>query len=181
VSDESHRLVIYPSRLKGILVLMGALALIAGAVAIAAFREEMGVGLALSALVIYVGIPFFSAGAVYALYRLIVTRPAVVVDDEGITDNASAMGVGFIAWDEIERIAVYKFNGQSMLGIHPKDLSAVLARQGWLKRNLIRTNGWLGCAPINIPQVVLPIKVDELATRMAHSFAAHGQIDCNVR
>jgi len=131
----------------------------------------MGVGLVPGVVAAYVGIPFFGACAAYALYRLFVVRPSVVVDDQGITDNATASGAGFIAWEEIDRIAVYTFNGQSLLGIYPKDLHLMLARKGWLKQTLIRLNRWPGLAPINIPQIVLPITVDELAKRITAAWA----------
>jgi hypothetical protein len=137
----------------------------------------MGISVLDVLIVSYIGIPFFGVCAGFALYRLILPCPALVVDNEGIIDRASALAVGFISWDEIKRIMPYTYMGQAMLGIEPKDLSTVLARQGWLKRCLIRMNLRLGCAAINIPQVILPITIDELAGRMMLHFGDDFFID----
>jgi hypothetical protein len=163
MQDESGRLVIYLSRANASAFLVGAVALVGLAVAFALYGEEMGAPVLAIAVAAGAGVPFFGACAVYLLHRLVVPRPALVVDEEGIYDNATLMAVGLIRWEEIERVEVYRFQGQVILGIYPKNLVAVLARQGWLKRRLIRLNLKLGCAPINIPEVAVPIKVEELA------------------
>jgi hypothetical protein len=50
-----------------------------------------------------------------------------------------------------------------MLGIVPKDLETFLSRRHPVRRSLVRLNLALGCAPLNIPQVLLRVKVSELA------------------
>ncbi len=50
-----------------------------------------------------------------------------------------------------------------MLVIVPKDSDAILARQNWIKKRLLRMNLRLGYPLINIPQVILPVTVDQLA------------------
>jgi len=50
-----------------------------------------------------------------------------------------------------------------MLGIFPKDPQAIMARVGSAKAGYIKANLALGFAPVNIPQVVVPGRVEELA------------------
>lgn len=166
MKGESTRIVIYPSRLNGCTILLGALLFVGLGLVLVCLRREMGISLGIILITSSVGIPFFGACALYALYRVIVPRPALIVDERGIVDNASALAVGFLCWDEIERVTPYSYMGQAMLGIYPKDLSRVLARQGWLKRHLLSMNRSLKCAPINIPQAMLPIPVYDLAIRI---------------
>jgi hypothetical protein len=80
----------------------------------------------------------------------------------GIFDNASLLGVGFITWNEIAEVGEYRFKNQVFVGIVPKDLDALLARLPAWKGRTIRANVLLGAAPVNIPQVGLPMKASEL-------------------
>jgi hypothetical protein len=166
MSGESTWIVIYPSRLKGCALLLGAIMFVGLGIVFVCFRREMHISLAAILITSCVGVPFFGTCALYYFYRIIVHRPALVVGEQGIVDNATALAVGFLRWDEIEKVTPYSYMGQAMLGIFPKDLSGVLARQGWLKRHLLSMNQGLGCAPINIPQAMLPITVHALANRI---------------
>ena len=107
-------------------------------------------------------IVFFGLCGAYAIRRIFRPTPAVVINGEGILDNASALGVGLVRWDEIAELQEYEFNGQTFLGVVPKDLDRLLANQPAWKRSAIRANLALGAAPINIPQVLLPLRVSEL-------------------
>jgi hypothetical protein len=115
---------------------------------------------------------FFGASGIFAIVRIVRPTPAVVINDKGIFDNASAVGAGFIAWDEIEDIREYRFKNQVFLGIFPKQLDAILARQSAWKRLAIRANLALGGAPINIPQVALPMRVADLMREIRVRFRA---------
>ena len=99
-------------------------------------------------------IAFFSLTCVYFFFRLAVRRPALVVDGHGLTDNATAMGVGFVGWEEVKRVTVYRFMGQKVLGIEVHDPNAIAARVGVVKRLAMKANMKIGCSPINIPAVV---------------------------
>lgn len=107
-------------------------------------------------------VAFFGACGAYALFRIARPTPAVVINSQGIVDNASAVSVGFIRWDEIDELREYRFQNQVFLGIVPRDLDAILARQPAWKRSAIRANLRLGAAPVNIPQGVLPMTVTDL-------------------
>ena len=113
---------------------------------------------------------FFGACGLYALWRLVRPRPALVINHRGIVDNASALSVGFLGWDEIAELYEYRYQNQVMLGIVPKNLEALFGKQPAWKRRVLRANLWLGTAPINIPQVILPMKVSELLREIETRF-----------
>lgn len=154
--------------LKMSAVLAGASAFVALGVSFAVYREEWGVSTVLIAVCTYVGVPFFGLCAIYALYRLIARRPSVVIDEQGITDNASSVAVGLIRWEEIAEVFTYDYMGQQFLGIVPTDAESVLARANPLSRMLSRASHGLIGAPINISSVALPISVDELLQHILH-------------
>jgi hypothetical protein len=113
-----------------------------------------------------VGVPFFGLCFLYACYRLIVPKPAVIVNHEGIFDNASAISAGLVKWDEIADVFVSYFMGQSFLSVVPVDIEAFLRRQPVFKIWLMKANAGLVAAPINIPQSMLRMKVEELASEI---------------
>jgi hypothetical protein len=164
-TNHSDRIVIYPSRVKTALVLLGAI----GFVALCAWLVSLGVrrvgveGLVAS----LVGVPFFGICGLYAAYRLVHHRPAVEIDRMGIVDGASALGVGRLLWDEVDHVQLYEYFGQPMLGIIPRELELFLSRQHPLRRSITKLNLKLGCAPVNVPQVILPMKLEQLADLLA--------------
>lgn len=165
-----HR-VIYPSRLKMSLALLASLAFVGAGLWIGSKSMTSSVETWKVVVACYVGVPFFTGAAGYAAWRIVRQRPAVEVDATGITDTASALGAGHLAWDEVDGLVLYKFGGQWMLGIVVKDVDRMLARQNVFKRLLMRANMALGCPPVNIPQAGLR---DRLAEFAAWLQAQHG-------
>jgi hypothetical protein len=146
-----------------LLILLGSVAFVVIGIWIGTPGIARGVATWKVVIASYIGIPFFASCGLYATYRLARRRPAVEIDSTGITDAASALGAGHLSWPEVDRVVLYKYSGQSMLGIVPRDLDTFLSRQHPVRRSLIKLNLALGCAPMNIPQVVLHMKLSELA------------------
>jgi hypothetical protein len=159
VFSTSSELVVPTSRPKLIAVVAGSAAFVAAGAWMLTMAEREGLFIGTVAVA---SIAFFGACGAYALFRIAQPTPAVVINRQGIVDNASAVSVGFIRWDEIGELREYRFRNQAFLGIVPRDLDAVLARQPAWKRFAIRANLRLGAAPVNIPQAVLPMKVTDL-------------------
>jgi len=162
--SSADKVVVYPSRTKISLVLLGSIAFVVIGVWIGTPGVARRVALWEVVIGSYVGVPFFAACGLYAVYRLVSRRPALEIDSTGITDAASAIGAGRLSWDEVDHVVVYKYSGQAMLGIVPRNLDIFLSRQPIARRSLTRLNLALGCAPINVPQVGLSMKVVELAS-----------------
>lgn len=158
--------VIYPKKLKLLFLALGALVFILLGFYFA--RNRIALGLPLWVIVVssYVGIPFFGLCLAYTTYRLFIPKPAVIISDEGIFDNASAVGAGMIRWEEVADVFAYDFVGQRMLGIIPVNEEEVLGRQSRIKRVVARMNRGIATAPFNISQSALPISVDELLIRI---------------
>lgn len=166
----SNRLVIYPSRAKMALVLLGSIAFVAIGVWIGTSDVARGLAIWKVVLASYVGVPFFAACGLYAAYRLVIRRPALEIDATGITDAASAVGAGRLSWDEVDHVVLYKYSGQAMLGIVPKNLDQFLNRQSPMRRSLTKFNMSLGCAPVNVPQVGVSMNLAELANLLHTRF-----------
>jgi hypothetical protein len=105
-----------------------------------------------------------AVAVVYSVRRLGQATPAMVIGRDGICDNATMFGVGFIAWDEIDDFKEYRFRGQVYLAIVPKDLDQLVSKQGFWTRLGVRANIMIGAEPISIPQILLPVAVADLVT-----------------
>jgi hypothetical protein len=100
-------------------------------------------------------------------------EPSLVVGPDGLLDNASVTCAGFISWEDVEVVFPYRFQRQWFLGMIPRDLEAILARQPLFKRKAMTWNIALGAAPINVPQNILPMPVEALARIIAERYPVH--------
>lgn len=154
------RLVVYPRRWKLALLACGALGFVLAGLVIgyaAGWRPNP-----VTAVATYVAVPFFGYCFLDLVYRLAVRRPAVVVSEEGILDNATALGAGMIRWEEVRGVRATSFGAQRMVAIVPKDEAALLARQNPAKRLLMRANKSLANYIVCIPESTLPMTREEL-------------------
>lgn len=152
-------IVIFPSNKKMVLIAIGSFIFIAvGAFIIISSSASLHGRLVGG----YLGVFFFGFCLVYAVFRLVNPLPSLVISDGGLFDNASAVGAGMLHWSEISEVKIYSFISQRYLGIVPKDLKSVLKRQGILKRWTMRLNQGLVGAPFNIPEFMLPVKLEEI-------------------
>jgi len=162
-NGDPERLVIYPSRAKMLLVLLGAMVFVLLGLWIASPKMSRVVPIWDVLIASYVGVPFFGVCGLYAAYRLVRRRPSVVIDATGITDTSNAFAVGRLSWAEIDHMALYQSYGQWMLGIVPRDLEGFLIRQPSERRSYIKLNLSLGYSPINIAQVAISMRLADLA------------------
>jgi hypothetical protein len=113
-------------------------------------------------LAAWICIPFSILVGAFAFSRLCSNRPALIIDEKGITDNASGMAVGFVPWDDITGAGIAKFRRQQFLGIAVRNPEQYLAKAGRLKRMLMKTNRSTLGYVINIPQVALSVSIEKL-------------------
>ena len=113
-----------------------------------------------------VAVAFFGAVGAAVLFRLLRPGPAILIDNDGILDDASGVSLGRIRWDQVGEIDEYRVKDQAFLSIMLKDLDALIAQQPFWKRRVIRANLRMGAAALNIPQASLGIKLSDLRREM---------------
>lgn len=123
-------------------------------------------------IALYFCILFLIVFAVFFVLRLLWPAPMLVIDDKGLTDNASALGAGFIAWRDIERIEFVVVMQQDYLAIHAVDMDSVLARYNPLKRAIMRINGKLAGTPFLLPMQGLSLSREQLRAAIDPRLAA---------
>lgn len=186
MQTKNEELIIYPSKWKIFGIAFGALIFISLGIILAVYREKLVIDFLLNLkfnqnfstllsyciifITSYIGVPFFSLCFIYAIYRLIYPKPAIIINNGGIFDNGSSVGIGWIKWDEIEEIFPYEFMGQIFLGIIPKDINMILNRQGIFKKAIMKINKGFVKAPINIPGNILPISINNLINQIKEHY-----------
>ena len=114
----------------------------------------------------WLGIPIFGLITAFIIKRLVVRVPAVVLEESGITVNASWLSVGFIPWSDVTDVGITAYLNQRFLGISLHNAEKYLTRAGTLKRYFMRTNSSAIGYAVSIPEVALPISLEEL---LAHA------------
>lgn len=169
-NDED--VILYPSRWKMALLALGSLVFVLVGVLLWTVSGIPG-GAFLRAICIG-GWLFFGYACVFATSRLLRPHPSLILDDRGVTDNASAVGAGLVRWDEITGVSMVEMGITRCLSVQVRDPEAVLARQPAVKRWVMRTNWSLGTSPVTIPGT-LPISLDELAGMIGARLQDYGQ------
>ena len=120
---------------------------------------------------------FFGFALAFYLGRLFsFRRPIVEVGPGGIVDRSSALGAGFVAWEEVEAVGVRRFLGQRFLAVRVKDAQTLLARQSPpLKRWLMGINRRITGAPVNVPLGALAVREEVLLREIDRHLPRRGR------
>jgi len=152
--------VIYPSRLRVSLLLVGSVLFVAGGIWL--LRHPIPGDEFMGWLSGWASIVFFGAVGLFALGRLVSRKPAITIDLTGITDNASGLSAGFIPWSDITDAQIVKFQQQKFLGVSLRNPKDYLAKASPFKRMLMKANSSLVGYVINIPRIALPVALEEV-------------------
>ncbi len=109
-----------------------------------------------------VDVIFFGFCFLFLLYKLFDQKPGLIINNQGILDQSSAVAAGFIRWDNIVDIAVVEIYGQEILTINVKNKEEILMNQPDLKRKTMSLNAKWFESPVQISTSMLVCDVDEL-------------------
>jgi len=169
-SKSPTGLVIPLSKGKVVLGLLGAVAFVAVSVWIWSIADDQTEHspLIMKAVAI-AGSSFFGLCALYGCFKLFDTRPGLIIDDQGIVDNSSAVAAGRILWGEVVTLNVSK----NFITIVVVDPQKFIARGNFLSRMLNAASTKMTGSPINIPSNSLGLKFDDLAQALTVAFGKH--------
>ncbi len=87
-------------------------------------------------LLTFVAVAFLGVSTVYSVKQLFSKEPLVEICDEYFYDNSSAISLGKISWEDMERAYVKS----GVLNIDLKNPEAYIAKMNWLQRLFIKGN-----------------------------------------
>ncbi|MBN3522830.1 STM3941 family protein [Paenibacillus apiarius] len=166
---EPNAYVIYPSKRKLILTLLGSLVFVA--IGILLMLDSEGVSVVVGGVCAL----FFALTLAYALFRLAVPKPALVISEEGFIDNASLSAAGEVTWEEVKDIFIYEFMGEHFIGIQVVNPDRLMARIPSWKQSIAKANKHLVKAQVNIPKVAISVPLEQAANEMIARWKRSGQ------
>ncbi|MDQ0478270.1 STM3941 family protein [Chryseobacterium sp. MDT2-18] len=94
-----------------------------------------------------IGLIFFGIASIYIGYRLFTNQTGIIVNDRGIYDNTTLSSVGWINWEDITDIEIYKVptgllmkNSISMVLVKVKEPDKYMMPFSSFKRNILNLN-----------------------------------------
>lgn len=178
-----QRIEIPLSKSKLVLMLSGALAFVAiglwFAIAPPTIDNSYWGNPVKMAIVGYASIIFFGLCAFYLIRKLPDSKPGLIVDHEGLTDNSSGLSAGRVLWADIVNLSVIQIHKQKLIMLHVKNPQEYIDRQTSLfKRKSMELNYKMYGTPLSITAnglqtsfedllSILTNKLEETAT-MAH-------------
>jgi hypothetical protein len=108
-------------------------------------------------------IAFFGICFLVILKKIFNTKPGLIIDEAGITDNSSGLSVGFIPWHDIKAIKAVTLHKQKFLQLIVDNPEEYINRQtNSLKRNGMKMSNKLYGSPVSISANSLQCNFDEL-------------------
>ena len=109
-----------------------------------------------------VGILFFGFCLIFIAKRLFNPKDILIINENGIMDNSTAISLGFIAWSEIKSMYKKKMFTQEFLCIDILNYEERIKGMLFIKRLLIKANKKMGYSPISITLQSTKHTVDEV-------------------
>ncbi len=95
-------------------------------------------------IILCIGVVFFGYGFVYLLKRMKQGKNILIVDENGITDNSSAISFGFIPWEDINDIKIVSMLNNDLIELSLNNEQEYIDKLPSLKRHMIAANKKLG-------------------------------------
>lgn len=110
-----------------------------------------------------VSILFFGGIAILVIRKFLDSRPGLIIDEQGLTDNSGGLSAGQILWQGIADFKVLQIQRQRLILILVKNPQDYIDRQSnaW-KRKLMAMNYRQYGTPLSISTNGLKISFDEL-------------------
>lgn len=94
----------------------------------------------------------FTIGLISSLISVLQVKSLITITMEGIVDNSSMSGSGFISYDDIKEFAIVTVYGKKVIAVIPKNIDDFLTKMNVMKRRLAKRN-----ISLNLPPVMIPV------------------------
>lgn len=106
---------------------------------------------------------FFSATLLYGIRKMTDSRPALIIDEQGILDNSSASSPGFyLSWDQIRGFRQIRVFSTKMILIDVANPDYYAARLQGAPKKMMENNLQIYSAPFVISSTVIAYSIDQL-------------------
>ena len=145
-----EKLIIKNSRWKHVLLLIGCMGFVATGIWIVVHGKSFG----------WVPILFFGSGLVVSIWQIVDSRPRLIIDEYGVLDRT--LGVGRIAWGDIEAAYVRSINGNDFICLELKNSEKYAQKLSRVKLAMAAANRGLGFTDFNLNLSGVDASTDEV-------------------
>jgi hypothetical protein len=110
----------------------------------------------------FIGIGVGVIGAIFAGVRLATHRPALLVDDHGMTLDAPTAPLGRVAWSQVQAIGTLDLMERRFLVVVPHELERRIAMLPPVKRHLVMLNQRTLGTSFAVPEPLLGVRLEEV-------------------
>ncbi len=118
----------------------------------------------------------FFVGARSMFRQLISSKPALILDSEGITDNSSDLSPGFIKWSDIEEVLQRRVNGARVISLRVVDDIDISVPNLELATKTFRAVHALGGESENISDTALVVAKESGTTKQWNTLSGEENI-----
>jgi hypothetical protein len=117
------------------------------------------------------GVLFFGVTTLFALRKLLDTKPGIIIDKNGIIDNSNSTSLGVIKWSDISEIKIDSINGKKVLVILVNNPDDYIQRDtNAFTRKALEVNYKYLSTPIVISTATLNCRFEDLVEIVQSKF-----------
>ena len=109
----------------------------------------------------------------YIIKTTLNKKPILVIGKDGIIEMSTASSVGFVAWEEIESLLVFRVFAQKFIGINVYDLDKLMTRISPIKQMSVKANLLFRFPPLAISLETADGKFNEVLSIMQKRLKEH--------
>jgi hypothetical protein len=93
----------------------------------------------------------FLIGLITSIAGAMQVKSLITITRDGIIDNSSISGVGYVSFDDIKEFIIITVSGKKSIAIIPKNVDSFLSNLSVVKRSLAKRNINADLPPVTIP------------------------------
>lgn len=119
-----------------------------------------------------VAVCFFGIGIFFIARKLFDKKAGLIIDEHGITDNTTIMGLGLIEWEDITRIEKQQVMSTKFLILHTSNPEKYIQKaKNFISKRALKINSKTYGSPISITSNSLTITFEDLENLITKEFS----------
>lgn len=173
VSANISIITIRLSRIKLFLLITGSWAFVTASIWLWLIADSLpAYNYVLLKIVGLIGGLFFGCCGVYGGKKIFDNSAGLIIDEVGIRDNSSAIGVFFVKWENIEGFAIEEVSRTKFLLIMVNNADELIAQQRGWKQKLMSANMAMYGTPVTISSNSLQCSFNHLVQLITDRYEA---------
>lgn len=119
----------------------------------------------------FICIIFFTKTLFTSIGKLLSSKDAIIITDDGIEDNSTPTSLGFVFWSEIIEVEESKVNRVKYISIYLKNKEKYIKKSNFLNKILYIVNSNITNTPFNISSIALRINHIELYNLIKNGYS----------